>query len=100
MFSWSASGTFRRSILKSNWDPPWRSNPRLILVSWIDSGVKGRIFDWISPGRSKNPRHSVTIKIDNSFQPTLRIFSGDYGWCSLNHKSENDIEYFKSRLGL
>jgi|TARA_B100001971_G_C18210154_1_gene550160 hypothetical protein len=38
--------------------------------------------------------------IDNSFQPTLRIFSGDYGWCSLNHKSKNDIEYFKSRLGL
>ena len=38
--------------------------------------------------------------IDNSFQPTLRVFSGDYEWCSLNHKSENDIEYFINRLGL
>ena len=37
--------------------------------------------------------------LDNSFQPTLRIFTGDYEWCSLNQKKHEDIETFKNFIG-
>ena len=37
--------------------------------------------------------------IDSSFQPTLRIFSGDYEWCSLNPKNTDDVDCFNNLIG-
>ncbi|MEM5799312.1 MAG: hypothetical protein QXZ43_01440 [Candidatus Aenigmatarchaeota archaeon] len=40
------------------------------------------------------------IPLMNGFKPTIRIYMGNFKWCSLNPENENDIKIFKEKLRL
>lgn len=62
---------------KKDGDPPYRDEQR----AWYDS-----------------IRDFAPAILD--IKPTIRIFSRDYVWCSLNHGSQSDREIFKTYINL